>query len=129
MADPAPAPLDALAAEMMQVEPVSGVVVRKASAEWGVGSDGGPVVRLALVLDDPADGVAWDPDVLLGLQTIALSHAARHGIREFVYVDLMSQTESTSDDDDEDEPGLGDLGPDLEEEFPEDGDRPSDSQR
>jgi len=56
-------------------------------AEIVPGATGEPIVRLTLVIDDPAPRLrTWPLDALRSMETLAWDEAARLGIAEWVYV-------------------------------------------
>jgi hypothetical protein len=82
----APADLDALCAAL-RGEVVSGVRIHDARAELVPGATGETIVRLTLVLDDPAPGRrTWSLGALRDMETRAWDEAAALAITEWVYV-------------------------------------------
>jgi len=81
-----PAKLAALC-DALRGQIVAGVRIHDVRAELVPGATGETIVRLTLLLDDPAvDADTWPLDTLREMETRAWDEAARLGIPEWVYV-------------------------------------------
>ena len=81
-----PAKLAALC-DALRGQTVAGVRIHDVRAELVPGATGETIVRLTLLLDDPAAGEdTWPLDALREMETRAWDEAARLGIPEWVYV-------------------------------------------
>lgn len=81
-----PAKLAALC-EALRGQAVADIRIHDARAELVPGATGETIVRLTLLLDDPAAGEdTWSLEALREMETRAWDEAARLGIPEWVYV-------------------------------------------
>jgi hypothetical protein len=81
-----PAKLAALC-DALRGQVIAGIRVHDARAELVPGATGETIVRLTLLLDDPAAGEdTWPLDALRDMETLAWDEAGRLDIPEWVYV-------------------------------------------
>jgi hypothetical protein len=88
---------DTLAAlsDALRGQVIEGVRVHEASAEITLGADNESIVRLRLVVDDPApDRGTWPVSAVRAIQRRAWEEAWRLGIPEWAYVVLVPRSEA-----------------------------------
>jgi hypothetical protein len=85
--------------DALRSQVVAGVRIYGASAEVKQGSDGEPIVRLRLIVADPAAGQdTWQVETVRRIEQRARDEAWKLGLAEWVYVTLIGQSEAREDD-------------------------------
>jgi hypothetical protein len=80
---------------------VADVRIYEAFAEVKPGSDGEPIVRLRLIVADPARGRdTWPVETVRRIEQRARDEAWKLGLAEWVYVTLIARSEAAEDDED-----------------------------
>lgn len=88
-----PAKLAALC-DALRDQVVAGIRIHDTRAEIVTGATGEPIVRLTLLLDDPAAGETWPLDAIEDMETRAWDEANQLGIPEWVYVKHVPRSDA-----------------------------------
>jgi hypothetical protein len=87
--------------EALRGQVIAGVRVHEVTAEVKPGSDGEPIVRLRLIVTDPARGRdTWPVETVRSIEQRARDEAWKRGLAEWVYVTLIGQNEAAENDED-----------------------------